>query len=70
VVRADDGRTDKHRLCVALNVLPRRRCFQHFLGALKVDVDVEVFFEFLFDIRNLLDERKLIHGLRVVGDGP
>ena len=38
------------------------------LGALEVDVDVEVFLQFLLDVWKLLNQGKLVDRLRIVGD--
>ena len=57
-------------LAVALKVLPApslasSRC----LARSKLTVDVEIFLDFGFDVGNLLDQRKFVDGLGVVGDG-
>src|ERR1019366_2998894 len=44
--------------------------FQQVLGAVKIHVDVEVLLDFRLDVGHLLDQRKFIDGLRVVGDRP
>ena len=56
-------------LAVALNVLPGAVVFfQQILGAIEIHVEVEVFLDLRFDVRDLLDQREFINRLRVVGD--
>src|SRR6202034_3335264 len=65
--RADDGGADQNRLCgcfkgVSCAVVG----FEQVFRALEVDGDIEVFLEFRFDVGNLLNQRQLIHRLRIV----
>ena len=64
-------RADQHRLGRGLERISGAVVFfQQFLGAFKVGVDFEIFLQFLLDVRNLLDQRQLVHRLRVVGYWP
>ena len=64
----NDGGADEHRLGRGLEGVARAVVFfQQMLGALEVHVHVEVLLEFSLDSGNLLDQRKLVDGLRVVG---
>ncbi len=65
---ADDGSADEHRLGGGLEGVARAIVgLQQMFGTLEIHVDVVVLPEFSFNPRNLLDERKLVNGLRVVG---
>jgi len=55
---------------VALKVLPAPSlASSRYFSTLEVDGQVEVFSDFGFNVGNLLDERKFVDGLSVVGDG-
>src|SRR5260370_32617621 len=61
---------DEHRLRRGLEGVARAVVgFQHFFGALEIDVDVVVLFQLSLDARNLFNQGELVHGLRVVRDG-
>ena len=60
--RTDDCSSDQHRLscrfeCVAGAVV----LFKEVFGASEVYVDVEISLNFLFDVRDLFDQRQLIN---------
>ena len=56
-------------LAVALKVLPAPSfSSSRSLARSKLTVDVEVFLDLGLDVGNLLDQRKFVDGLRVVGD--
>src|SRR4029077_15575834 len=64
---ADHCRADQNRLSGSLKGVPGAVVgFQQILGATEIHVHVEVFFELLLDVGNLLDQGKFIDGLRVV----
>ena len=66
---ADNGGADEHRLGRGFEGVARAVVgFEQIFGAFEVDGHVEVFLDFGFDVWNLLDQRKFINRLSVVGD--
>ena len=66
---ADHGGSDQHRFCGGLEgVACAVVLFEQVLGAFKIHIDVEVFLDLGSNIRHLLDQRKFIDRLRIVGD--
>ena len=66
---ANNCRADQHGFrrcfeCVARSVI----FLQQMLGAIEVDVEVEILLDLRFNIRNVLNQRQFINGLRIVGD--
>ena len=58
---------DQHRLGRGLEGVARAVIlFQHVLGAVEIHVEIEVPLDFLLDVRNLLNQRKLVNRLGVV----
>ena len=65
----DDGGTDEHGFGGRLEgVAGAIVGLQQILGAIEVDVEAEVPLDFGLDVGDLLDQRKLIHRLGIVGD--
>src|SRR5450432_1828231 len=68
--RADDGRADEHRLGRGLErVAGAIVLLEQVLGALEVHVPAVALLDLLLDARERLDDRQLVHRLRVVGHG-
>ena len=67
--RAHHGGPDQHRFGGRLEGVARAIIFfQQIFGAFKIRVNVEILLEFRLDVGHLLDQRKFIDGLRVVGN--
>ncbi len=64
---AHDGRPNQHRFGGGFEGVARAVVlFQHVLGALEVHVDVVVALQLALDVRHLLNQRELVHRLRIV----
>ena len=67
--RADNGRTNQHGFCGCLESIARAVVgFEHVFRFLEIHVDIEIFFQFRLDVWHVLDQRKFVDRLRVVGD--
>src|ERR1700729_2876080 len=68
---ADHSCPNQHRLGRSLESISRPIILlEQFLSPLEIHIHIEITLQFLLDVRNRLDQRKLVHRLRVVRHRP